>query len=104
MLTETKRRLTRAEASALSSAYRRFLDELAARLKPVWRINDKRVPLLTWRMFVPPDSGSVTQGWKIHVSAAAVEAMDLCEVVVDLLVEHHATFKLPGTVEGIACI
>ncbi len=101
MLTETKKRLTSAEASTLSSSYRRFLDELATRLKPAWRINDKRVPLFTWRTFAPADSCSLTQGWKIHISAAAVEAMDLCEVVANLLVEHPATFKLPSALDNV---
>ncbi|HET9364229.1 MAG TPA: hypothetical protein VFP71_04480, partial [Candidatus Angelobacter sp.] len=104
MLTETKKKLTRAEAVRLAGSYRLFLDELAARLKPAWRINDKPAPIFTWRTFVAPDPCLVAQGWKIHISAAAVEAMELCEIVVNLLVRRRATFKLPTTAESIAAI
>ena len=104
MLTETKKKLTRAEARTLSKSYRHFLEELAVQLKPAWRIKDKPAPILTWRTFIAPDPCLRTQGWKIHISAAAVEAMELCEIVVHLLVKHRATFKLPSTAEGIAAI
>ncbi len=51
-----------------------------------------------------PEPCNVPQGWKLHVSAAAVEARSLCETVVNFLVERRAHFKLPATVEGIVYI
>jgi serine/threonine protein kinase len=85
----------------LSRWYQAFLDALAAKLAPTWRVLDHGTPNFKWRVFVPPQPCDVPQGWKIHVSAAAVEARLLCETVVNHLVERRAHFKLPATVEGI---
>jgi serine/threonine protein kinase len=99
---ETRAKLT--DPQELSNWYQSFLVALATRLCGTWRVFDHGTPQFKWRIFVPPQPCDLPQGWKIHVSAAAVEARSLCETVVNLLVEHRAHFKLPAAVEGIVYI
>lgn len=103
-LQEIRVQPTPSDPQALSHWYQAFLNSLAARLAGKWRIVDHGTPHFKWRVFVPPQPCDAPQGWKIHVSAAAVEARPLCETVVNLLVDHCAHFKLPAAVEGIVYI
>lgn len=84
--------------------YARALDGLAARSGNDWQIVDRHVPGMTWRVFNPPGARLPSQGWKIHVSAAAVEMIALCDVVGAVLVERRITFKLPATAAGVVAI
>jgi serine/threonine protein kinase len=101
MLDTRETRAKLADPQALSNWYRAFLEATAGRLAGTWRVVDHGTAHFKWRVFIPPQPCDVPQGWKIHVSAAAVEARSLCETVVNLLVERCAHFKLPASVEGI---
>ena len=57
-----------------------------------------------WAVFVAKDSRPPTQGWKIHISAAASDAAALCERVLPLLVRLQTSFKIPATLEGFVHI
>jgi class IV lanthipeptide synthase len=88
-------------ARELSRWYRTFLGQVGAGLPPEWQVSEQRTADFVWRSFVPTQHPSPAQGWKIHVSAAAVEARRLCEVIVPLLIRHNSRFKLPASAEGI---
>jgi len=93
---------TRTEhAVELSRSYRLFLDQLAAGVSPQWQVSKRKINEFIWRSFVPKHQPELEQGWKIHISAAAVEAVSLCEAVLPLLISHKVSFKLPAFAEGI---
>jgi serine/threonine protein kinase len=59
---------------------------------------------LAWRVFQCKTKSLPSQGWKIHLSVAAVEALKLFEIVLPVLIEHQVTFKIPKTIEAIVLI
>ena len=70
-----------------------------------WRIKDWDDRRLQWRFFDLPDGAvSPSQGWKLHVSAAAVESPRMLRAVVAVLVQLRLPFKLPRRVEDVVFI
>lgn len=68
-----------------------------------WQIRDRDMGRLRWRNFRSPLE-LPRQGWKIHLSVAAVDAVRLVEEVLPFLVTSGATFKLPATLEGFVLL
>lgn len=97
-------RATRLDEQELSRNYHDRLSQFVTSLPPEWRTQDKRTSALTWRIFVPGDQVVPTQGWKVHLSIAAAEALDLVLVLAPALVKAEVSFKLPTSVEGIAAL
>ncbi|WP_211234966.1 lanthionine synthetase LanC family protein [Azohydromonas australica] len=60
-----------------------------------WTVRDWSDGPLSWRSFFPQTHVLPAQGWKIHVSAAALEAPRLLSAVAGLLQELLVAFKLP---------
>jgi len=70
-----------------------------------WRIKDWDDRRLQWRFFDLPDGAvSPSQGWKLHVSAAAVESPRMLRAVVAVLAQLRLPFKLPRRVEDVVFI
>lgn len=70
-----------------------------------WRIKDWDDRRLHWRFFDLPDgTESPSQGWKLHVSAAAVESPSMLRAVVAVLAQLRLPFKLPRRVEDVVFI
>jgi hypothetical protein len=89
------RQATQHSIQSVADAYAATLDDLTARICPPWHSVDWSQGSLFWRLFHPPDWQSPQQGWKVHISASAIEAAELFALVVPLLVERAAAFKLP---------
>lgn len=70
-----------------------------------WRIKDWDDRRLQWRFFdLPEGAESPSQGWKLHVSAAAAESPRMLRAVVAVLARLRIPFKLPRCVEGVVFI
>jgi serine/threonine protein kinase len=85
----------------LFQQYLGALSKLSRFLEPGWRVYYKPTYGLTFQIFILTTNILPKQGWKIHISAAAVEAVSLCEVVLPLLIKRRVNFKIPTTVSGI---
>lgn len=92
------------EDDLLRSSYLESLKTFALSLENGWRVHDSPMRDQTWRVFRWRAGSPPTQGVKIHVSVAAVEAPLLFDLVLPLLADLRAPFKLPATVEGIVAI
>ncbi len=99
-----QQRVTLRSEEDLIRKYRGLLEAFAASMGAGWQIYDQQAGSLTWRYFFRRGTSLPTQGWKIHVSVAAIEAPVLFENVLPLLRTSQASFKLPNSVEGIAAI
>lgn len=88
----------------LRHRYSELLKKITDSLGEGWQISDRTTGGLTWRTFICENTLIPTQGWKIHISAAAIEALALLETILPLLAEKQACFKLPSTVDGISAI
>ncbi|MGH9966453.1 MAG: lanthionine synthetase LanC family protein [Pyrinomonadaceae bacterium] len=88
----------------LTRQYQELLEEFATSLGEGWEVYDQQTGGLTWRYFSRTYNLLPTQGWKIHISIAAVEALRLFEDILPLLRTRRASFKLPNEVQGIAAI
>src|SRR5437773_7074270 len=81
--------------------YRLLLDALANALGPDWRVLERVNGRITWRVFKLLSATLPAQGWKIHITVAAIEYEWLCRLVLPVLIEAQATFKVPGTIENL---
>lgn len=87
-------------SAASSTRYEESLGAFQAGLGADWSVERRRDGPLLWALFSAEESDPPTQGWKIHISAAASDAAALCERVLPLLVESRTSFKVPATLEG----
>jgi serine/threonine protein kinase len=87
-------------AASKARSYRAALRKFGAGLGSAWQVEDDQDGCLWWSVFIARDSRHPTQGWKIHISAAASDADDLCQRVLPVLVEFHTSFKIPATLDG----
>jgi len=82
-------------------AYLAALDALSAKLGPQWSAVDWTDRPLQWRFFKVDGVESADQGWKIHVSAAALEAPYMLETLADVLARLHIPFKVVRRIEDV---
>lgn len=82
-------------------AYALALDHLSDTLGPSWRPLDWVDRRLQWRFLRPPLIGPANQGWKIHVSAAAVEAAKLLKILAPVLRTLATPFKIPRRLDDV---
>jgi hypothetical protein len=78
---------------------------LAAAAQPPgrdWTTLDWSSGKIHWKFF--RSSALPRQGWKVHVSAATVEACLVCSRVLPVLYELGASFKIPGRLEDFIYI
>jgi Lanthionine synthetase C-like protein/Protein kinase domain len=80
------------------------LAQFSESLEPPWQIVDWSSGSIAWRLFRLGDLPLPQQGWKIHVSCAAVEAPCLMSTVAPLLVACGASFKIARTAGDIVHI
>ncbi|MGE3977580.1 MAG: lanthionine synthetase LanC family protein [Nitrospira sp.] len=83
-------------ASALS-----FVKE---RLALGWRTIDWIDRPLRWRFFEPQGVASPPHGWKIHISASAVEAAKLLRELANLFAQFRLPFKVPQYLEDVVLL
>ena len=88
-------------ASQLLDAYAKALQRFESGLPLGWQAASHANRHFTWRVMSPKDLELPTQGWKLHVSASLVEAVDLVETVLPVLTEFELTFKVPATLDGV---
>jgi len=90
----------------LSQRYIRSLGDFSNALDSRrWQFHDYSLAGgLAWRVFQCKAKSLQPQGWKIHLSVAAVEALKLFTLVLPELVKYEVTFKIPTTVEAIVLI
>jgi serine/threonine protein kinase len=81
--------------------YERQLKSIAASCGMGWRISSHQAGNVQWKYFLPANQSLPIQGYKIHVSAAAVDAIRLLHDVVPLLIQERIAFKVPGNLESI---
>src|ERR1700733_4982376 len=89
----------------VAARYEAALERLARLAGASWNVKEAAARSAAgWRYFTPADVESPSQGWKIHVSCAVVEAPLLCERVASFVVGKRVAFKLPATLLGVRTI
>jgi hypothetical protein len=73
------------------------LGEFIDALPVAWQTEVRSVGPLEWRIFRRPEFELPAQGWKLHVSASALEAVELARVVLPALLEFEVLFKVPAS-------
>jgi serine/threonine protein kinase len=81
--------------------YELLLEEAMNGLKAPWKAINHAIGNLTWIHFQRNDAQLEEQGWKIHLTAGAVEAELLIERVLPYLLTQKVQFKLPESREMI---
>src|ERR1700733_1855181 len=89
---------------SVADLYAATLREFTDALRRPWESVDSSSGSVAWRLFRRTDRTLPQQGWKIHVSAAAIEASSLFSRLAPLLVELDAPFKIARTLEDIVQI
>jgi hypothetical protein len=84
--------------------YAAALEQFSQSLRPPWQIVDWSGDSIEWRLFRHGDAPLPQQGWKIHISAAAVEAGCLLSTVAAILVSAEASFKIARSLDDIVHI
>ena len=87
----------------LPSQYQSSIEVFSLSLDSHWKVRESQSGKFKWRYFLF-DTNLPNQGWKIHVSATAVEAIRLIDQVLPCLVELNASFKLPANLEGFVAL
>lgn len=80
------------------------LEKFSANLPPHWLTYDWVQGSLSWRSFSLPGRSFAAQGWKLHVSAGAVEVADMYSLVIPLLLQFEATFKVARSLNDVVFI
>ena len=88
----------------MAATYAATLHEFSKRAVSPWATLDWTQGGVAWRMFHMPDVSLPNQGWKIHVSAAAIEAAAMAAAVVPVLLSRVAAFKIALTLRDIVLI
>src|SRR6478609_4081824 len=92
------------DPNQLRAQYHASLASMCDALVSPWEIRDRGPSPNTWRHCVWTGSQLPEQGWKIHITCAPIEALQLLRVVVPHLISAPVTFKLPASVDGIVFI
>jgi serine/threonine protein kinase len=92
---------TSLNAAAIFSA---TLNEITGNFCDRWQAVDWSDTFISWRLFRLSQPPLPHQGWKIHVSAAAIEASSLCSVIAPVLFRLAATFKIARSLEDVIFI
>lgn len=66
-----------------------------------WCTRQHGDPLVAWTLFYRQDCEAPEQGWKIHISCAAVDAPRMIRNVGSALLQHRSPFKFPNDIGGI---
>jgi serine/threonine protein kinase len=85
--------------SRLESEYQSLLEAFSLSLDRHWEVLERQTGNVSWRYF-RSELKLPKQGWKIHVSSTATEAIRLIEKVLPYLVDSHASFKLPSSLKN----
>ncbi|MGX1095956.1 hypothetical protein RKD47_006722 [Streptomyces albogriseolus] len=84
----------------LHAQYRLALRAFTAELPRGWNTRLRHDGAISWRMYERHDA-LPNQGWKLHISATASNALQLVQIVLPELVSTATTFKLPADVGSI---
>lgn len=87
-----------------AEAYSAAFKNLSNTLEQDWDITDWTDRTLEWRFFRPLETLSPEQGWKIHISASALESSELLSKVETVLSQIRVPFKVPRRIEDIIFI
>ena len=87
-----------------AQAYCAAFDLLGDSLGPGWDITDWDDRTLRWRLFAPRGADSPSQGWKVHVSAAAVEGPALLCALGAVFSSLEVPFKVPRAIDDVVFI
>jgi class IV lanthipeptide synthase len=80
------------------------LAQFSESLGPSWQVVDWSSGSIAWRLFRLDGRPLPQQGWKIHISSAAVEATCLISTIAPLLIASGASFKIARTAGDIVHI
>ncbi len=84
-----------------AEAYSAAFQLLSQQLETDWKITDWSDGPLRWRFFRPHHEATPHQGWKIHVSASAMESPMLLSTIAEPLRDLRAAFKVTRRIEDI---
>lgn len=82
-------------------SYSAALSRLAASILEAWSVKDYSVGELAWRMYSVNGAPQPDQGWKVHVSTGAAQAVEFLNCVIPVLADLKASFKLPQGIAGV---
>jgi hypothetical protein len=85
----------------ITASYSAALDRLSRTLAHDWVVTDWVDGTLSWRSFRPRSTPTPQQGWKIHVSASAVEGTRLLTALGGELHRLRASFKVARGISDI---
>ena len=77
------------------------LSNQTEKARSFWKVSDWQVGAISWRTFAARDRELPLQGWKIHITASALEACSLISAVLPGLFELGATFKIAGSLDSV---
>ena len=88
----------------LDGQYRNALSSCVSGLGSEWAVRWRQTGEVAWCQIAYKGNVLPSQGWKIHVSASASEAVSLCEDVVPWLVSQRVTCKIVADIDSIVRI
>ncbi|HWB83037.1 MAG TPA: lanthionine synthetase LanC family protein [Bryobacteraceae bacterium] len=96
--------MSRTDELSVAEIFSATLQKFGDTLHASWEIVDWLDGSVSWRLFRLRDAALPSQGWKVHVSAAATEAFTLFSSVAPLLIELGASFKIARALKDIVHI
>ena len=90
--------------NSTATEYQDALSMLARRaeMRGPWRSGELPGYPMSWRLFARSDVSTPDRGWKLHVSCATSEVLEMLDVVAPILLAGRSPFKLPATLEGVS--
>ena len=88
----------------LAGEYRNALSSCVSDLGPEWVVTQRQAGDVAWCQIACKGKALPSQGWKIHVSASASEAVSLCDDVLSWLVGRGVTCKIAADINSIVRI
>jgi serine/threonine protein kinase len=91
-------------SQTLLEAAVRAYEDATSRLRdsaPAHRQEEARTRGFAWLVFVTPNSGTLQQGWKLHISIGIAQAASSIASLGDELLRLDVSFKIPAILDGI---
>ena len=90
--------------TTIAQIFTATLNEITGSLPSAWETVDWSDGPISWRLFRLSGVALPHQGWKVHVSAAAIEASAVCLTVSSVLFRLSAAFKIARRLEDFIYI
>lgn len=86
------------------SQYAAALAQLSRVSQGAWRNASRPGSVVSWRVFSRSDVNLSSEGWKLHVSCATADVVDMIGKLAPILFERRSPFKIPARLRDVATI